>query len=266
MVGELVIGATACALLTQPRFVGGILAVVTGAVYLLSEDCEILWLAQNDLPMHPRALRGDFDFSALRAGMAFQSDGARLQFGVGAQFIAPLQNVRVWQPAAIDPSRVVSRERMRAPARASDLTGFGKPVRSLNDARALIGLGEGLTPAGDDFVGGWLFAAYHLRAAYPSTSLRVSPGAFRWDQRAVDDLLKYARSRTNVISNTLLCDHARGQSNEPMHDWLAALLQGASSREIETHARALCAVGSTTGKNLLAGAATAILSLADRRK
>lgn len=254
MIGQVeFIGATARDLLTQPRFVGGILTVVTGAVYVLSENLELVWLAQNHLPMHARALRGDFDFSALRAGMAVQSDGAALRFGVRAQLIAPLRfaDARVWQPTAIDPTRVASRETVIA--RIKDLSGFQKPDRS--DLRALIGLGEGLTPSGDDFVGGWLFAAYHLHAAYPKTA--------RWDQRAVDDLLKYARSRTHVISYALLCDHARGQSVEPLHDWLAALLCGASSREIESHARRVRAIGSTTGQNLLAGAATGVLSLAD---
>jgi hypothetical protein len=239
------IGATARALLTRSRFVGAILAIVTDAVYVLSENLELLWLARNDVPMHPRAWRGDFDFRALRVGMAVQSDGARLEC-VGAQFIAPLQNARVWQPMPIVLSRVAPREMMIARARGVDLASFSKPVRSLKDARALIGLGEGLTPSGDDFVGGWLFAAHHLRAAYPD--------ALRWDQREVDDLLEYARSRTNVISYALLCDHARGQSVEPLHDWLAALLCGASSREMAMRARRVRALGHTTGKALLAGA------------
>ncbi|MBM3130332.1 MAG: DUF2877 domain-containing protein [Chloroflexi bacterium] len=275
MVGELVVGATARDLLARPRFGGAILAVVTGAVYLqgviarsdfrdeaISKsrfgDCfaslamtngEILWLAQNDLPMHPRALRGDFDFGALRVGMPFQSDGAALRF-VGAQLIAPLHNARVWQPTAIDPARVASRETVMARVRESDLTGFPKPVRSLDNARALIGLGEGLTPSGDDFVGGWLFAAYHLHATYPKNA--------RWDQRAVDDLLEYARTRTNVISYALLRDHARGQSIAPLHEWIAALMCGAGAPEIEAHAQRVRALGSTTGENLLAGALAAI--------
>ncbi len=279
MVDEFVIGATARELLMRPGFAGRVLAVVTGAVYLVCSEArseaecrgayatalslrgilrttgEILWLAQNHLPMHPRALRGDFDFSALRVGTAFQSDGARLEF-VGAQLIAPLQNARVWRPALIDPARLAPRETVLA--RGKDLTGFRKPVRSTNDARDLIGLGEGLTPSGDDFVGGWLFAAYHLRAAYLD--------AFRWEQRAVDDLLEFARTRTNVISYALLRDHACGQSVEPLHDWIVAVLHGASAHEIESHARRVRAIGSTTGENLLAGAATAILSLADDRR
>jgi hypothetical protein len=39
-----------------------------------------------------------------------------------------------------------------------------------------------------------------------------------------------------------------------MYDWIAALLCGASSREIETHAHCLRAIGHTTGHAMLAGA------------
>jgi hypothetical protein len=224
-----------------------------------SGEGEIVWLAQNHLPMHPRALRGDFDLSALRVGMTFQSDGACLHFDMGDHTGSPLRFVgaRVWQPAAIDPARVAPREMVIARARAVDVTDLPRPVRSLDDARALIGLGDGLTPSGDDFVGGWLFAAWHLGAAYSD--------AFRWEQSAVDELLDYARTRTNVISYALLRDHARGQGVESLYDLVAALLQGASLCEIETYARRLCAIGATTGKNLLAGAATGMLSFVGER-
>jgi hypothetical protein len=271
------IGARAQKILFVPDLSGRVLAVVTDAVYLQanphpvppptrSGEGELVWLAQNHLPMHTRALRGDFDFSVLRVGMTFHSDGACLHFGgVGVHGIlsevegTPLQfaDARVWRPAAIEPVRLAPREMVIARARTVDLTGFARPMRSLDDARDLIGLGDGLTPSGDDFVGGWLFAAHHLHAAYP--------GAFRWEQAAIDDLLEYARARTNTLSYALLCDHARGQGVEPLHDLVAALLQGTSRREIETHAKRLRTIGNTTGETLLAGAVMAILSLATER-
>jgi hypothetical protein len=103
-----------------------------------------------------------------------------------------------------------------------------------------------------------LFAAYHLRAAYP--------GAFRWERRAIDDLLEYARTRTNVISYALLHDHARGESVEPLHDWLAALLGADEPGNMANVVARLIGIGNTTGKNILAGAVTGMLFLAaDRR-
>jgi hypothetical protein len=258
------IGKHAKELFSAPDFSGRVLAVVSNAVYLetrfLQEngflENEILWLTQNDVPMHPRALRGDFDFSALRVGMTFQSDGAWLRFDTGDHTGSLLHFVdaRVWQPAMVDPARVAPREVIIARARELDPTGFAKPVRSLKDARALIGLGEGLTPSGDDFVGGLLFAVYHLRAAYPNM--------FHWEQRAIDDLLDYARARTNVISYALVRDHARGQSVEPLHDWIAAMLGVDEPGDIAGLVARLIGIGSTTGKNILAGAATRMFFLA----
>ncbi|MBI5302292.1 MAG: DUF2877 domain-containing protein [Chloroflexi bacterium] len=247
------IGATARELLARSDFSGRVIAVVSGAVYVQTDphpnpppfaksgrtsEGEIVWLAQMHLPMHARAILGAFDFSALRVGM-------ELYLAVGATHASPLHiaNARVWQPATIDLARVAPRQVVIA--RIQDLTGFGKPVRSsLCD---LIGLGEGLTPAGDDFVGGFLFARWHLHAAYPATTT--------WDQRAVDDLLEYARTRTNDISHTILRDHARGQSVAPIHDLIAAFLapQTKTPNAIQHHVQRLLAIGSTSGKEMLAG-------------
>jgi len=275
------IGATARAVLAS-GFAGRVLAVVTDAVYVIARSgpersgaeskdrdeaipdsrlggCfaslamtqgEILWLAQARLPMHTRAILGSFDFSALRVGMSFQSDGAALR--LDNQSTVEFGAATTWQPAAIEPARVAPREVVVA--RVQDLPGFPKPGRSLQDARDWIGLGEGLTPAGDDFVGGMLFAQWHLRAAYP--------GAFDWNQAAVDDLIAWARVRTNSISYAILRDHARGQSVEPLHRLVAALLYGNQVDAITPHVQRLLAIGSTSGEDLLAGALTGMLSIA----
>ena len=268
------IGKHAEELFSAPGFSGRVLAVVTDAIYLQMADAEILWLAQNNVPMHARALRGDFDLSRLRVGMSFRSDGARLQFDVRAQRVAPLQfaDTRVWQPAMFDPARVAPSEVVRTRAEkwytAAQGNHTGLPLqndiaRACRDrdlacvteiVRGLIGLGDGLTPSGDDFVGGLLFAVYHLRAAYP--------GAVRWEQRAIDDLLEYARGRTNDISHALLRDHARGQGAEPLHDWIAAMLSVGEPGDMARLAARLIEIGSTTGKNILAGAATGMFLLA----
>lgn len=46
----------------------------------------------------------------------------------------------------------------------------------------LVGLDSGLTPAGDDFLGGLLFVAYHLNVLYP--------GVFCWKQESILNWLK----------------------------------------------------------------------------
>ena len=59
----------------------------------------------------------------------------------------------------------------------------GQAGRAISEAHDLIGLGPGLTPSGDDFVGGLLFAAWHLGRAYPSLERM-------WDAGAVGRLIE----------------------------------------------------------------------------
>lgn len=124
-------------------------------------------------------------------------------------------------------------------------------LRLVGAARALIGLGPGLTPGGDDFVGGLLFVAYHLNAAYP--------GEWHWDGPRPVSWLSWARSQTNPISYAILSDHARGQGAQPLHELVAALLSNRPMDEIILSVQAMLAIGSTTGWDTLTGALTAML-------
>ena len=241
------IGATAHELLTRPDFSVRVIAVVLNAVYLVLPPLssteegwgggEIVWLAQSHLPMHPRAILGAFDFAGLR---------------VGAQYTAPLHitNVPVWSPPKFSRQRIAPREIVMERAREiQDLKGF-RASESFESLRDLIGLGEGLTPAGDDFVGGDLFARYWLHQAYVTT----------WDQNAVNVLIEYARTRTNEISLAILRDHAHGHSVAPMHDLFIALVENKTSNEIQHHVRRLIVIGNTSGKEMLAGLLSGILT------
>jgi hypothetical protein len=125
-------------------------------------------------------------------------------------------------------------------------------ARVVQAGRALVGLGPGLTPAGDDFLGGLLFAALHLQAAYSD--------ALRWEQQPIDDLLIWARPRTNSISHAILCDHARGDGAEPLHDLVSSLLRG---QDLPMPAvRRLLDIGSTSGWDIFTGAMAGMLLIA----
>ncbi len=129
-------------------------------------------------------------------------------------------------------------------------------LRLFDAARALIGLGPGLTPGGDDCVGGLLFVAYHLNAAYPEELHWESPGLVDW--------LAWARQLTNAISYAILSDHARGQGVQPFHELAAGLLTSKPLDQIVPSAQAMLAIGSTTGWDVLAGALTALVLLAGK--
>ena len=117
--------------------------------------------------------------------------------------------------------------------------------------RELIGLGPGLTPAGDDFLGGLLFTLWHLKAVYSLS--------FASERQAVAGLLDWAYTRTNRISYTLLADMACGLGPAPLHKLVGLLLAGRDTDEVSRAARELAAIGHTSGGDLLAGAVTGML-------
>lgn len=110
---------------------------------------------------------------------------------------------------------------------------------SLAGARALAGLGTGLTPAGDDFIVGALLAAW--------------AGAFGADVAALGaPLAEAAAVRTTTLSAAYLRAAALGECAAPWHRLLTALV-AASEPEINAALRALLAVGHTSGADGLAG-------------
>jgi len=125
---------------------------------------------------------------------------------------------------------------------------------SLTPAQALLGLGEGLTPSGDDFVGGLLFGIATLHAVDPAL-----PG---FSPTALERFLATARDRTNRISHTLLRDHAAGKASDPLHRHLVGLLEGQSPRALEQQARAAIEIGHSTGWDTLTGLWAALATIA----
>jgi len=117
--------------------------------------------------------------------------------------------------------------------------------------RELVGLGPGLTPSGDDFLGGLLFAAHSLKTAYPRH--------FHWEEAPVTELIDWARTQTHPISHTILKDHAFGHGPKPLHDVVMSLLNGQGlSRTMEGTER-LLGIGETSGWDILAGMLTGML-------
>lgn len=108
---------------------------------------------------------------------------------------------------------------------------------------ALIGQGCGLTPAGDDLVGGALVA---LRAARRhATAARLAHWA-----------LARARRHTSRISRAHLACAARGEGAEALHAFIAGLIAGRCPRGQALDR--LDAIGHTSGWDAAAGAALAL--------
>jgi Protein of unknown function (DUF2877) len=119
---------------------------------------------------------------------------------------------------------------------ANDLTAF------TSAALRVLGLGNGLTPSGDDFVGGMMFAMAHAPRIDWIDGL----------PHAIACIHEAAKVSTNVISAALLDDMMAGKSYSALHDILIAL----QSNDVATITHAcknLLNVGSSSGADMLAG-------------
>lgn len=111
----------------------------------------------------------------------------------------------------------------------------------------VLGLGHGLTPSGDDFVGGILFALEHA----PMTEwVSHLPAA----KSRIHDA---AANATNPISAALLDDLMAGTSYRAMHDLLAALAFQ-DPENIAASTSQLLRVGASSGADMLAGVLLAL--------
>jgi len=116
---------------------------------------------------------------------------------------------------------------------------------------ALVGLGEGLTPSGDDFLGGLLFGLRQQECAdFDETWID-------WD--IVLDWVANASTLTNRISHAILSDLAAGHGPEPLHALARETLRGGSREVVAGHAARVIGIGNTSGWDLLAGFSAALL-------
>lgn len=121
----------------------------------------------------------------------------------------------------------------------------------LQHAEALVGLGEGLTPSGDDFLGGLFFARVLLLCSYPQINYLGFSNLPEW--------IDAAQPRTNLISFALLKDNITGHALEPLNSLGLALMTNQPVECATSAASDLIQVGHSTGWSLLAGFLVGIL-------
>jgi hypothetical protein len=126
--------------------------------------------------------------------------------------------------------------RLAGPALAhlARATGAGETAACIAAATRLLGLGPGLTPAGDDCVMGWI------------TGLRVGGAAGRRLAARVErPLLAGAAARTGPLSRAFLAAALRGEVAEPVWAFVAA--------PDAPRLAGLLAMGATSGRDFLGG-------------
>lgn len=116
-------------------------------------------------------------------------------------------------------------------------------------APRVLGLGPGLTPSGDDFLGGVFFALAHAPRAHWAAELPALHAA----------LLRACSQATNPISAALLADGMQGRSYRALHELLAALHTDRWPR-VDEALRSLGGIGATSGGDLAAGVLVTLVS------
>ena len=295
------VGSRAKGLLALPGFSGKVLAVLSETVYLASRDGEILWISQEDLPMHRRCVLASFRSDSICVGQKFFSQGPCLR--IAGEVEIDLGQAVEWKPLSVVPQQaqpifavnVHVRRLLEAVGKLGSAKGFGQIIPLISavldgnemaafvqdpllarvrssildlarpclkkDAvqvaqigREFVGLGPGLTPSGDDFLGGLLFAARALKTTYPED--------FDWEEEPVTGLIDWARTQTHPISHAILSDLALGHGPEPLHEVVTSLLKGQNLDDTMTGVIRLIEIGDTSGWDILTGVLAGMLFIA----
>lgn len=239
----------------EPR----VLALVTAAAVRLPNSVVVSPVQRRDAPP-----------AATPSPLAAASTGQRAYVGEGAVQVggSPVRVRRWWDPspvlgplsaarlvqgcAALDEICSASSikpglEGHPAPARLAACCRAGDLAGAVEMAEHLVGLGPGLTPSGDDMLGGLLLA------------LRLLGGAIRGGTRAVwladwlgAAVTSYASDRTTSLSATLLHCAAHGQAAAEV----VTVLRAFAGQEPAVPAMTrLLTVGHTSGADLAWGLA-----------
>jgi len=198
---------------------GEVCAVFRRSVYLRFPGERYACIGDGSLGCGPlNALLADFRLPAL-----------------GERIALELADAQLWTPAPLSREAEPDLRALRAAARGrvpceglgclvvdehNSLSGHAQPAldalerwlvgNALDDeAAGLIGLGPGLTPSGDDYLGGVLIALHQLGREAQARSL------WRWLERR--------RGGTSAISGAHLAAAATGEGHEALHNCLQAL-------------------------------------------
>lgn len=248
-------GRPAAASTLSPDWLSGppgparVVATFERAAYLLHDDEVLPLLAPGALPL-PGGLRvgspADLHALRLRTGDEVVVGHGRVASASGALVVR-----RTWRPTAVPPGGLSRSSAWRVAEAVRSLSGLtddlppalvrmSPSLPAPTVAASVVGLGPGLTPAGDDLLCGALLGLVGLGDHRRRAALA----------RAVGPLL----GRTTALSATLLRQAALGYAVPPVVDLFRAASRGADTGALRGAAVKVAAVGHTSGAALLLGA------------
>ncbi len=245
----LTIGAVAQGALRTSAGPWIVVASFDSAIYL-SDGGRVIAITARQVPPGPIYVTVDSDRLFAKDGEVLICHDGHLLLG---QYSISLSSAHVWQGRLPDPDRLIARRAMimdalgpvagrsalaAAPyARpAAQAMGWLQQRNFAELTRCILGLGPGLTPAGDDALAGLLVSA--------AAGGKLFDGGWLVDPQTA--------RRTSLISLAFVRCAAAGQAIAPVHD---VLMAGAAGEA--TACRAACAelgtVGATSGADIAFG-------------
>lgn len=255
------------------RTVGVVHSVFTSVVNIAAGD-QLWSLAGHRVPPGPRTVRLALDSLAglgVRQGSEVTVRGSRLFAG---EAVIDLSQAALWQPADVA-GPVVPRRLAALDAALAELGVAGGALAGADPfsaavaariadgldliadavanhdvvalraaASSVIGLGTGLTPAGDDVLTGLAFTAARLGGPLTAVPEAVSAVALP--------------GTTHAVSLTALRQACAGRAVQPLVDVLAAVCGQDPDERIPATVAALVAIGRTSGTDLAHGLLAAV--------
>ena len=133
----------------------------------------------------------------------------------------------------------------------------GDPTSMDRAVGEILGLGEGLTPQGDDALAGLLAAFWFARTRHEHGG-----GEIRFFLDRTGDILHHHRLKTNAVGFSLLKYASEGRAPEPLVEFLRALALDGDGSRLSRATEKVAEIGSSTGPCLLTGAAIGLRFLA----
>lgn len=225
--------------------------------YAFSEG-RVVWVGgsvsghMHPVTRHPRDLQAPWQPAARRFDAAKLRRGAkacRQLFDTSNRQRLQAKGLMLWltgQTMAFPLNHATARfDAIQSALQDQDARGFETA------AARVLGLGHGLTPSGDDFVGGIFFALSHLPVGTLGEAWqRELPGVASRIRNA-------AATATNAISAALLGDMLQGASYSALHELLVAF-ETEDAIKIEAACAHVMRLGATSGSDMLAGVLLAL--------
>lgn len=220
-----------------------------GNLYIVDAQLEVeLWFAR----------RWHIDLSALQAELA--QPPAQAAWSAAYQQLQEQRSALSgeglaalgWQPDGRQGSLVLATDASQVAQRAFPaLNSLLQATRAydagmlLDALQALVGLGPGLTPSGDDYLVGYLTGLWST-----INSHLAQPARFI---EALGASLQEMAPRTNQISNTYLQHAAQGRVSQPLATLARAIARGSDLQIIQEATQVAVQIGSTSGADGVLG-------------